>query len=298
MNENAASYEFISAKKLGMPVQIKAETSDPGMAIINQVITVSKEQEKHCALNIDIQAHNTLRLFGCVVQNDKPQLMKFAITDPIWLAKQVIKNTLDKNGILLKGHIIDGKTPADATIVASFPSKNLIELITHMLQESDNLYASSLYKELAYSVTGEGTYKQGSFAIKKILGQHTHLDISQIKLADGSGTRYSLVTPEQVVRLLTNLHQDKNLQAVFLNALPQAGISGTLKDRMQKTNLAKKIFAKTGTMHDVSSLSGYLLTPNTKTIIFSIIINGVNEPISTAKTLEEKILLLVADEQT
>lgn len=294
LNGNAVSYEFISAKKIGKPIQIKRKTSDTGLTIINQVITVSKEQEKHCNLNIEIKPNNTLRLFGCLVENKEPQVMALAIADPILFTKQVIKNTLNKNGILLKGHIISGKTPSDARVIASFRSKNLMHLITHMLQESDNLYADSLYKQLAYTVTGEGTYSQGAYAIKKILAQHTNIDMSQIELADGAGSRYSLVTPEQIVVLLTDLYTDKNMR--FFNALPQAGVSGTLKNRMKETSLEKQVFAKTGTMHDVSSLSGYIINPNAKTLIFSIIINGVNTPISTAKALEEKILLIVADE--
>jgi serine-type D-Ala-D-Ala carboxypeptidase/endopeptidase (penicillin-binding protein 4) len=293
LNGNAVAYEVSNAQKIGMPIQIKAKTSDPGLTIINEVITADKAQVKeHCNLNIDLKSHNKLRLYGCLAEKKAPQLLQFAITDPILLAKQVIKNTLDKNGILCKGQITTGKTPPDAKLIASIRSKNLSQLITRMLQESDNLYANSLYKQLAYSVTGEGSYKQGSFAMKKILSQHTNLDLGQLEIVDGVGARYNLTTAEQLVVLLTDLYNDKGIQPIFLNALPQAGISGSLKDRMKKTSLEKKVFAKTGTMHDISSLSGYLINTNSKTLIFSIIINGINTPISKAKSLEEQILLL------
>lgn len=46
-------------------------------------------------------------------------------------------------------------------------------------------------------------------------------------------------------------------------------------------------------MHDISSLSGFMINPNEKTYIFSIIINGVNKPLEKAKALEEKILLAI-----
>jgi serine-type D-Ala-D-Ala carboxypeptidase/endopeptidase (penicillin-binding protein 4) len=293
LNGNAVAYEVISGNKIGMPIQIKAKTPDPGLTIINDVITVDKAQVKeHCNLNIDIKTNNKLRLFGCLAKKKAPQVMQFAVTNPMLLAKQVIKNTLDKNGILLKGQIIPGKTPPDAKLIGSIRSKNLTQLITRMLQESDNLYANSLYKQLAYSVTGEGSYKQGSFAIKKILSQYTNIDLAQIAIVDGAGARYNLTSAEQVVVLLTDLYNDKSIHSIFLKALPQAGISGSLKDRMKKTTLEKKVFAKTGTMHDISSLSGYLINPNSKTLIFSIIINGINTPISKAKSLEEQILLL------
>lgn len=296
LNGNAVTYEFISAKTLGMPVKIKSKNQEKWLNIINQLITVSNNQAKdHCSLNIEIKSNNTLRLFGCLAKSNDPKTMQLAVPDPGLLAKQVIKKFLNENGILLKGHIINGSMPSDATPIASLKSVNLTQLITHMLKESDNLYASSLTKELAYSFTQEGTSKQGAFAIKKILAQHTKLDMTQIGLYDGIGTRYNLVSPEQMVSLLTHLYHEKDMHSIFLKALPQAGVSGTLKDRMKKTALEKKVFAKTGTMHDISSLSGYLIDQNNNTLIFSIIINGINSPISTAKSLEDQILFAIAN---
>lgn len=195
--------------------------------------------------------------------------------------------------MLLKGHIINGITPPDAQIIAQYQSQDLAQVITHMLKESDNLYANSLTKELGFSLTKEGTSKQGAFAIKKILADHTHLDMTQVELTDGMGTRYNLTTPEQIVLLLTNLYNDKNLRPLIIKALPQAGVSGTLIDRMKKTSLEKIVFAKTGTMHDISSLSGYILNPKGRPLIFSIVINGINQPINIARSLEDQILLLI-----
>ena len=131
--------------------------------------------------------------------------------------------------------------------------------------------------------------------MKTILSKHTHLDMSQIEIADGIGTRYNLVTPRQITVLLTDLYQDQTMQEILLDALPQAGISGTLQERMKNTVLEKIVFAKTGTMHDISSLSGFIISPEGNPLIFSIIINGVNKPISVAKTLEEEILLAIAE---
>lgn len=298
LDGNALAYDFISAKELGKLIQIKPKVSSKALTIINQVITVTKEQEKdHCSLNIEMKPSNTLRLYGCLAQDSEPILMQLATPDPILVVKQAIKRVLDKNNILLKGRIINGHAPSDVHILASNQSDNLITLITHMLRESDNLYASSLTKELAYSLTKEGTNKQGAFAMKTILSKHTNLDMSQIEIADGIGTRYNLVTPKQIVVLLTDLYQDQNMQEILLDALPQAGVSGTLQKRMKNTVLEKIVFAKTGTMHDISSLSGFIISQNANPLIFSIIINGINKPISVAKTLEEDILLAIAEKR-
>ena len=299
LNENTETYEVISAKKIGMPATIKPKAPEKKLTLINQIITVSKEQEKnHCNLNVEIQPQNTLRLFGCVAQQEKPKTIQLAIPDPFFMAKQIIKKTLAQNHIDFQGQIINGLTPPDTKIIASYHSGNVAKLVTHMLQESDNLYANSLTKQLGFSLTKEGTYKQGTFAMKKIIAEHTNLDMKQIELTDGMGTRYNLATPEQIVLLLTNLYNDKTLRPIILDALPQAGVSGTLKERMKKTTLEKTVFAKTGSMHDISSLSGYIINPKARSLIFSIVINGVNKPIYTAKNLEEQILLSIVKDAT
>jgi len=296
LNENAETYAFMSAKKHGDLIQIKPKISQPALTLINQVVTVSHEQAKnHCELNIEIKPKNTLRLFGCLADNKEPRLMSLAVPDPILLATKLIQQTLKKNKITLNGSIITGRVPVDAKPIANIKSNNLTQLVTHMLKESDNLYANSLSKQLGYALTHEGSYKQGAFAIKQILNKHTKLDMNQLDLADGMGTRYNLVTPEQMVVLLEAIYDDEQLRPIFMKALPEAGVSGTLQDRMKKTVLEKKVFAKTGTMHDISSLSGYMINSKGKKRIFSIIINGVNQPISRAKSLEEKILLILND---
>ena len=292
INGNAVDYDFISAKELGKRIQIKQKSTDKVLTLINEVQTVSKAQEKdHCTLTIEIRPNNTLRLYGCLSQEERPRNMQLSVPDPNLYAKQIIKSALKDNQILLKGNVVEGNKPARANPIASHQSDNLTKLITHMLEESDNLYADSLTKHLAVSLTGQGTYKQGAFAIKKILAEHSHMDMHQLELADGQGSRYNLVTPKQMVIFLTDLYRDEKIKPIFLGALPRMGVSGTLKDRMKNSSLENHVLAKTGSMHDISALSGYLMMPTGRTVVFSIISNGINGNLAKAKKLEDEILL-------
>jgi len=298
LNGNAVSYDCTSAKNLNKLVTIKPEIPNSPLRISNNVITVSKVQAKeHCSLNIDIQPNNSLRIYGCLAQEEKPQKMQFAVTNPSLYAKQVIQTTLKENHIVLKGRIIKGREPDQAKAIATHQSDELSKLLKHMLEESDNLYADSVTKRLGHTLTKEGTYKQGAFAIKQILAKHTHLDMQQLVLADGVGNRYNLITPKQMAIFLTDLYQDKKMYPLFINMLPRMGATGTLKDRMKKSGLENKILAKTGSMHDITALSGYMLLPTGKTIIFSIIGNAITGDYIKAKELEEKILLAVFNNQ-
>ncbi len=204
---------------------------------------------------------------------------------------------MKKFGIVLKRSITNDVTPKDAMEIARHKSEHLFELVTYMLKESNNLYANTLTKELGYSQTGEATYKQGVYAIKKIITAHTKLNMEKADLSDGMGTRYNLISVKHLVDLLSAVYRDEAIRPLIMTALPEAGRSGSLQDRMKKTSLEGKIHAKTGSMHDISSLSGYLFVDNKHPLIFSIIINGIDKPLSHAKALEEEILMAVYQAQ-
>ncbi len=294
LNENAEKYTFFPAKQLGNKVTIQSDNTRHALKLINQVKTVNAiDAKQHCNLNIDFLPHNTLKLYGCLAEKPAHRVMNFSIPDPVYWAKQVIQQSLEVQGIRLKGEIKTGITPTDVICLAEHKSEDLTQLITHMLHISDNLYANSLFKLLGYVLTGEGSYKQGEFAVKEILSKHTHLDMDLVELADGAGARYNLLTPWQTTVLLSDLYHNEAFQPIMLKALPIAGVSGNLSDRFKKTLLENKVFAKTGTMHDVSSLAGYLRYDKEKTLIFTIITNGAHVPIVQAKKLEEQILQII-----
>jgi D-alanyl-D-alanine carboxypeptidase/D-alanyl-D-alanine-endopeptidase (penicillin-binding protein 4) len=91
---------------------------------------------------------------------------------------------------------------------------------------------------------------------------------------DGSGlSRRNLSTPNALVATLEALHFSPQKE-LFYSSLPIAGISGTLRRRMNKTPAQGVVYAKTGTLRGVRALSGYLRHPQYGTLAFSIIGNN------------------------
>lgn len=296
MDGNEASFKITMSKEIGGSVAVQEVKAHQGLDMLDDVKTVSVDYyRKHCSFNIERLPENQSRLYGCLPQRAQPRIMKFAITDPVYRAKTWIKNNLKIKNIRMKGTLLEGKTPAKAQVLASVDSSPLSDMVQHMLQESDNLYANSITKQLAYAVTGAGSYKQGIFAMKKILSEQAGLKVDDLKLADGMGTRYNLMSAHQLVDLLTVVYKNNRIRKLFIRSLAQSGVSGTLAFRMKQPALKNRIYAKTGTMHDLSSLSGFYLRENKDPLIFSIIINNVNAPIIRAKAVEEKILEMIQD---
>lgn len=294
LDQNKATFNIISAKQLGKKVIITKTDEKPPITLVNDVVSVSRKQKKyHCNFNIEVMPKNVLRLYGCLQQYKDPRRLSFAVTDPVYYAQQVIKNALIDSGIVLKGKVVKGATPRDAKKLVEHQSPKLAELVTYMLKESDNLYADSLTKLLGYALTQQGTYKQGVYAIIRVLAAHTDINSKQVDLADGQGTRYNLTSAKQLVVLLEDMYANNSMRSFMLEALPVMGESGSLKYRMKEAKISAKVHAKTGTMHDISSLSGYMIPKSGQPVVFSMIFNGVHPNVGKAKALEEKILLTI-----
>jgi D-alanyl-D-alanine carboxypeptidase/D-alanyl-D-alanine-endopeptidase (penicillin-binding protein 4) len=101
---------------------------------------------------------------------------------------------------------------------------------------------------------------------------------------DGSGlSRHNLITPSAVVTLYTYMaKQSKNSQP-WRDSLTIGGVDGTLARRFAGTAAAGNIRGKTGTIDQVSALSGYITTAGGEQLVLSIIVNGV--PASGLRTL-------------
>jgi len=112
---------------------------------------------------------------------------------------------------------------------------------------------------------------------------------------DGSGlSRNDYVAPDAFIALLTHVWRDPRLKEPFQATLPQAAVSGTLYDRMKGTPAAARVWAKTGSMSNVRSLSGYLMTLDNEPLVFSFMATGYSAPDSKIDaTMDEALVRLV-----
>ncbi|HXG91593.1 MAG TPA: D-alanyl-D-alanine carboxypeptidase/D-alanyl-D-alanine-endopeptidase [Blastocatellia bacterium] len=95
-----------------------------------------------------------------------------------------------------------------------------------------------------------------------------------VLLEEGSGlSRKDVVTPNATVALLTFMNRHRFAED-YRNALPIAGVDGSLKNRMKDTLAAGNVRAKTGTLRYVYALSGYVTTAAGERLAFSIMLNN------------------------
>jgi len=211
---------------------------------------------------------------GWCWDDDNPELSPLLVDRKNEFMSRFMQGLRDA-GIVVEAPCTTGSVPKDA-LTLSACSHSLKEILEPMLKESDNLYAESMFFQIA-SLQGVRPAKAAHARqlIKKTLGK---AGVSEIpyRIADGSGlSLYNYVTPEILTRLLIYAYRD---QRIFMNlyaALPIAGQDGTLKKRMKEPYVSGKVRAKTGTLSGISSLAGYALTPNYHMLAFCIINQGI-----------------------
>lgn len=296
LDENALRFSIVPAKTVGEKPTITLV--DPEKAsyikIDNQLQTVPHEQAlHHCTTDIQIDQDNTIHLRGCVSIDPEDSLEgdSFALRNPLAYATAVVQNSLVEHNIQLKGKIVIGKIPADVNFIVKVNSAPLYKLVGVMLKKSNNLFAESFAKTMGYMNSQHGTFQEGINAMEKILKPKTNIDFTKIKICDGSGLSHdSLLTPRSIYRLLYVVFHDKKIKDYFIPALANPGGEGTLKKRLTSFDSAEFINAKTGTILGVSSLSGYLTTQSGRQLIFSILINNIDD-LKQAKILENELCL-------
>ena len=113
-------------------------------------------------------------------------------------------------------------------------------------------------------------------------------------IRDGSGlSRYDYLAPEAIVHVLDVMRRSANFQ-LFYDALPIAGVDGTIRTRMRGTAAENNVHAKTGSVANARSLSGYVCTADGRTLIFSILSNNWTVPATDVTRVQDAIAARLA----
>jgi D-alanyl-D-alanine carboxypeptidase/D-alanyl-D-alanine-endopeptidase (penicillin-binding protein 4) len=167
----------------------------------------------------------------------------------------------------------------------SHESPKLYLVLKYLNKESDNFLANQVFRTLGAVCKGKGSLKNSESVIKEFM-EKAGIDTTGFQMADGSGlSSLNRVTPKQLAETLIYMHAQPDAKK-YIATLPQAGVDGTLKYRLS----GAKVFAKTGTINENSSLSGYVTTAFGQTLVFSIITNNHKYGQGSYKGFEDQIV--------
>ena len=212
-------------------------------------------------------------------------------TDPPSFAAARLDAALEARGVRVRLKPRAGVAPAEAEVLASVDSPPMATLIRLTNKPSDNYFAEMLLKDLALQARGKGTTRAGA----QVAAGYARRLGSGARLADGSGlSRADRASPRQVVTLLSELYEldQTDYAQDFFDSLPVAGRDGTLATRMRGGPARSRCHAKTGTLSNVSALSGYCLARSGDVYVFSFLMNYVYPP--GARGLQDSMAQAIA----
>jgi D-alanyl-D-alanine carboxypeptidase/D-alanyl-D-alanine-endopeptidase (penicillin-binding protein 4) len=225
--------------------------------------------------------------------------VSLAVTRPADVTAQAFADALRRAGVSVESVRVLRDTAAAARIrsgtarvVASHSSPPMREIVARMLAPSQNWIAEQLLKTLGAEFGSEGSWRGGLAVERAYLFDVAGIDSGAVNLRDASGlSAQNLLTPAATVALLAHA-RGQPWGAAYRAGLPTPGTQGTLSGRLR--SLEGRVSAKTGTISNVNSLSGYLVADDGRELIFGVFTNGSGLPSAVMRSAIDSVVVAIA----
>jgi D-alanyl-D-alanine carboxypeptidase/D-alanyl-D-alanine-endopeptidase (penicillin-binding protein 4) len=303
--ENIVSVRVTPGGSAGQPATIRTTPSTEGLLIQNRVTTIASGSSS-VRFSYDPEG---LVIEGRIARGHPGVARSVTVVDPANFAAAAFRTVLESAGIRVGGGVrtvrrsegspisfgavSNGGGPAvPPRVLGTHLSPTLREVTTVTNHVSQNLFAESLFKTVGRVALGDGSFQGGAQAVQFFLQCEQPFDFSTIRIVDGSGlSPINRITPRVTVHLL-DLMTRTDVWDVFYASLPEAaspnGGQHSLRGRMGGTPAARNLRAKTGTIANVSGLSGYVHSVDGELLAFSILTNDIAST-NAAKRTEDAI---------
>lgn len=324
VNDNAIDLTVRPGRSAGTPVIIT--TGPPAaafMSIVNRATTTARGTRSDLRLHRGLGA-NTLEISGTLAIGDEGYTGGVAIPDPALAFVAMLRDALIKRGVKIDGRLrtVDARSgesivshplmslarltniPQPPIEITSVPSAPFNQIAAHTLKPSQNLYTELILRTLGRmrksapssddTRRASQTDEDAGLAVVRDFLKQAGVSDSQLHLDDGSGlSRSDMIMADATVQLLTFMTKHRYFTQ-FRDALPVAGVDGTLRTRMRGTPAEGNVRAKTGTLSSVASLGGYVTTAGGERLVFSMMLNNYPDASAVRRESIDAIAVLLA----
>lgn len=301
-NDNKIDVIIRPADSSGELATIEYYPANSYVRIINNVITVPDSGITQIRPFREPKT-NIIEISGTIAMDssaaDYNIVTNVTVDNPTRFFLNIFKTALTNHRIRVRGALFDISdwnrriTYKDLNPVWSIYSPPLSEIISLINKESHNLSAEMLLKTLGRESSGNGSFA-GGISRLRLYASSIGIDPESISIVDGSGlSRYNLISPAYEVALLSKVYRS-DFYDTFKSSLAIPGEVGTLITRMIRSRAEDNVFAKSGSMNNISTISGYVLTREKETLAFAIMMNNFTVPHSIARSLQDLILMRLA----
>lgn len=282
MHENLYFLRFKQQSALGAtPPVASTEPFIPGLQFTNEIISAAKGSGDNAYI-YSAPYSSQCHLRGTIPVGSGLFTIKGAIPDPPSFVAWKLANALEKEvGIVsLKPSVSLRKLSREAwpksrlSAIYTYKSPPLSAIVKRTNMQSVNLFAEALLRAIGVKHGQKGDVETGLKAIEQYWSSRG-VDFEGVQLYDGSGMAPRNVIPARsLAQLLRAVYKNNHLRADFMNSLPLAGRSGSLRNRLKNTRAEGRLRAKSGSLEQVRAYSGYVPTRSGKWLSFSILINN------------------------
>ena len=266
-----------------------------GFVIDHQVVTTAAGEPNRIQL-LRVPGSMTLTVRGQVAAGSPPVTEYAAVENPTQAYLNAMRVAFGRHGVTIERTPLDideVRTPIDltkATLLVEDVSPPLSQIIDVTLKWSRNIYAETMLR----SLSPPGTPATAEAGLAEIEATMRRWGITRdfFLARDGSGlSRYDYLTADAATWLLTYMFADPRHAESFRATLPVFGVSGNVANRLKETAAAGRVWAKTGSMSQVRSLSGYITTLEGEPLAFSFLVTGFRVPPREIDAAMDKALL-------
>ena len=213
------------------------------------------------------------------------------LANPDILAAEAFAERLREEGIEVTT-VDRSAAPVDATELARVESAPVREIVDYMLEVSDNSVAEVLGHLVGIESGFGGSFDGANEARMQVLGQ-LGVRTEGLILGDSSGlSATNRLTANALFDILTLTWEcDACSLAAMPAGFPVAALDGTLMQRFHGTDIKGQVRAKTGTLVEAISLSGYMLTDSGYPLTFVILMDNLEVGTAPAsRVLQDEFL--------
>lgn len=304
VNDNALDLMVKPGARVGAPCTITTGPPVPLLTINNRTTTTMSGTRRELVVYRDL-GENTIEVGGSLPVNDPGWTASVAVSRPALVFVYLLRAQLAARGIQITGRskVVDARTQSDVpppsasrVEIAKIESAPLSVIAGYALKPSQNLYTELILRALgkATAVNAKLSSEEAGIDAVKAFLKEAGIGATDTIFTDGSGlSRRDLVTANSTVQLLIYMSRHR-YGAAFREALPLAGVDGTLRNRMKGTAAAGNVRAKTGTLTSVATLSGYVTSASGERLVFAIMLNNYPESSLMSRNHVDNIAVLLA----
>lgn len=303
VNDNVVSLS-VKPSSVGSTCTARIQPFNFVMRVANRCMTVAAGSPRTLQIEKRI-GENLIEISGELPVGNEGFDNNITVSRPAEMFASLLKQRLEEKGIKVSGRgyaVPSGQEPLRSTeVITRVESPNMAVLAARTMKPSQNMYTEVLLRTLGEEERKKALLRPGQNPSSTELGIRAVSDFLKnagipedgIIQFDGSGlSRHNLVTPSAVAGLYVYMAKQSRYSQAWRESLTIGGVDGTLRNRFRGTRGEANVRGKTGTINQVSALSGYVRTAAGEELVFSMLVNGVPETRTRVGLIDEIVLML------